>query len=320
MLVSAIVYAQDSTLTIFEIRDDNGNVLSDTTYQLIAGENRIYFNYEMTAGLDYELGVNGFSNNLFRTNAGVNYPYDFGTAASITSSSAGGNYYYFFYDVELLPYLYEYNKIFICDGDSITIGNSIYNTPGQYTDNFIANNSCDSTVFTVIDFYQSPALSIETNPNPAEICLGETVLLEASSGFTYYSWNNGLTVSIITQTPTVDTWYVVEAVDSNGCTIREDVWVYVDSCITEVNNLIIEEGIQLYPNPASEKVNIEFSETATSIKIYNMLGKLVFENKIIKGEHTININIKDWKSDIYSVQLFNKNKVVANKVFNIIRK
>ena len=41
------------------------------------------------------------SNDLFRSNLGVNYPYDFGSMASVTSSSAGGNYYYFYYDIEV---------------------------------------------------------------------------------------------------------------------------------------------------------------------------------------------------------------------------
>ena len=36
------------------------------------------------------LGVNGGSNDLFRHNSGVSYPYNFGALAAITSSSAGG--------------------------------------------------------------------------------------------------------------------------------------------------------------------------------------------------------------------------------------
>ena len=66
MLVSAVVYSQDTSLTTFEVRDDNGNILKDTTVNVIPGGHRIYFNYEMLAGTDYELGISGASDNLFR--------------------------------------------------------------------------------------------------------------------------------------------------------------------------------------------------------------------------------------------------------------
>ena len=61
-LVSAVVYSADTTLTTFEIRDDNGNVLDDTTINVVPGGHRIYFNYLMSAGSDYELSVNSGSN------------------------------------------------------------------------------------------------------------------------------------------------------------------------------------------------------------------------------------------------------------------
>ena len=144
-------------------------------------------------------------------------------------------------------------------------------------------------------------------------------MLEASPGFAYYSWSNGLTVSIITEMPTVDTQYIVEAEDSNGCILREDIWVYVDSCISGLNNLSLENEIELYPNPASEEVTINLPENATNIKIYNMLGKLMFEDKKIQGDKSINIDTKKWNSNTYSVKLYDKNKIIGNQLFNIIK-
>jgi len=319
MLVSAVVYAQDTILTIFEIRDDNGNVLSDTTYQLIPGGNRIYFNYEMTVGLDYELGINGSSNNLYRNNAGVNYSYDFGTAASITSSSAGGNYYYFFYDVEVLPYLYEYNELYICDGDSIIVGGNVYNTPGQYMDTFVANNFCDSVVFTVLDFYQSPPLHIGSVPNPPEICLGDTILLEASPGFVYYTWTNGMTGYLIYDTPIIDTWYTVSAKDSSGCWVKEDINVYVDSCITGINEISITEELKVYPNPTSKQITFEFTGKVKSIKVFNILGELIVEQQITEGQQIVQLVVDSWQAANYSVQLQREDGSIVHKVFTVVR-
>ena len=83
-----MVYSQDTSINTFEIRDNAGNVLDSVTVTVIPGGHRIYFNYQMTAGMDYELGISGLPDGLFRNNSGVNYPYNFAAAAAITSSSA----------------------------------------------------------------------------------------------------------------------------------------------------------------------------------------------------------------------------------------
>ena len=119
--------------------------------------------------------------------------------------------------------------------------------------------------------------------------------------------------------PTIDTQYIVEVEDSNGCIIREDIWVYVDSCISGVNNLYFENEIQLYPNPAREEITINLPKNATNIKIYNILGKIMFEEKIIQGEKNINIDTRKWKSNTYSIKLYNNKKIIGNQLFNIIK-
>ena len=64
--------------------------------------------------MTFNLAFNQFH---WRNNQGVNYPYDFGAFASITSSNAGNQYYYFYYDIEMrpsaTPSTYE-----LCDGDT----------------------------------------------------------------------------------------------------------------------------------------------------------------------------------------------------------
>jgi len=189
-LISAVVYSQDTTLSTFEIRDDNGNVLSDTTYLVIPGGHRIYFNYEMTAGTDYQLGVNGGSNDLYRNNSGVNYPYDFASVAAITSSSAGSNYYYFYYDLEIMPYA-TYNDIAICDGSSYTVGSNTYTTSGIYHDVLTASNNCDSTVITTL------VVNVATTSTSTEISCDS------------YTWNG--------TTYTASGPYTYTTTNSNGC-------------------------------------------------------------------------------------------------------
>ena len=52
-LVSAMIYANDSSVTTFELRDDNGFVLADTTYTISPGAHRIYFNFDVLPSFSY---------------------------------------------------------------------------------------------------------------------------------------------------------------------------------------------------------------------------------------------------------------------------
>jgi len=112
---------------------------------------------------------------------------------------------------------------------------------------------------------------------------------------------------------------VVEAVDSNGCTAREDITVYVDSCISEVEELGIEEDLQAYPNPASEQLTIDFTGNARSIKVYNMLGELMIEKYITEGQSSVQLFVKEWKGAMYSIQLYRENGTITHKVFTVVR-
>ena len=50
-----------------------------------------------------------------------------------------------------------------------------------------------------------------------------------------------------------------------------------------------------------------------------MLGDLVTEKSIMEGEKSIQLNVKDWQTAIYSIQLYKEDVVIANKVLNVVR-
>ncbi|MBI1268681.1 MAG: T9SS type A sorting domain-containing protein [Cryomorphaceae bacterium] len=79
-----------------ELYDGNGVLLQSATFDLMIGETVIDLNFDVPVG-------NGFSlrcpeNNLFRNNAGVQYPYAIGTVGEMYDSFFGASYYYYFYD------------------------------------------------------------------------------------------------------------------------------------------------------------------------------------------------------------------------------
>ena len=74
---------------------------------------------------------------------------------------------------------------------------------------------------------------------------------------------------------------MVEAVDSNGCVVLEDIWVYVDTCTSSINNFS-ETQISIYPNPTSGKVNIELPKgEVLQFTLTDMLGNIVLQKENI---------------------------------------
>jgi hypothetical protein len=108
VIKSAMIYSEGSNTITFELRDNNSNVIDDTTLNLVPGQQTIPLNFIVPIANDLQLGVStGALTNLglYRNNSNSNFPYNIASAINITGSSAGTNplsYYYFFYDIELI--------------------------------------------------------------------------------------------------------------------------------------------------------------------------------------------------------------------------
>ena len=126
-------------------------------------------------------------------------------------------------------------------------------------------------------------------------------MLEASSGFVNYFWLNGMTGDKIVDFPTQDSRYMVEAVDSNGCAEKEDIWVYVDSCNTSVNELFNNQ-LKIYPNPTSDKVNIELPKgIVVNINLTDLKGRVIHQRKNVLKYHIF--NTKDLAKGTYLIKI-----------------
>ena len=323
LLKSATVYSEDTNVVTFELRDDNGVVLDNVTHTVYPGSQSLIFNFLIPSGTDYQLGIDGGNSGLYRNNAGtgnsIAYPFNIGEV-DITSSGAGDQYYYFYYDLEITPNS-SYIDTMICDGDSIQIGPNTYDTPGIYVDTFISSNLCDSIVYINLDYYPTITLSIQSVPDSAEICLGDTITLEGSTGFDQYYWisENALidTNQQIVLSPSQDAWYLLKAIDVYGCSVQEDIWIYVDTCATGIDSEILS-NISIYPNPSSGMFTIEFkrvTEKNSNISIVNSIGNIVFSEELIIGESSKNIDLSEFSKGIYLIELqtelgFYKKKII----------
>ena len=90
-----------------------------------------------------------------------------------------------------------------------------------------------------------------------------------------------------------------------------------DKTISEIEKEISENinGFRVYPNPANSVINLISNQNIDKVDIYDMYGKLVSTEKI--GAKSYNIDIKDFKNNIYQFACLINNKWYYSKVIII---
>ena len=97
---------------------------------------------------------------------------------------------------------------------------------------------------------------------------------------------------------TTITWTVT---DDNGNTIDCSLDVQVDAYVGI--NTISENGIEIYPNPATNKLTISNVQlTIKKIEVLDITGKVV-KQLTIKQSNILTIEIKDLKQGVYFIKL-----------------
>ena len=102
-LISTDVYAGTAQAITFELRDNNSQVLADTTITVQIGLNTLYLNFDVPVMNDLELGMSTGNSDLYRNSTGSAYPYAIGNIASLTGHNSPGSatYHYFFYNLKM---------------------------------------------------------------------------------------------------------------------------------------------------------------------------------------------------------------------------
>jgi PKD repeat protein len=104
-LVSFDVYAGTSQSITFELRDNNSQVLEDTTIIVQLGLNTLNVDFNIPVMSNLELGISSGNSDLYRNSSGASFPYLIGALASITGhNSPWGDleYHYFFYNLNMM--------------------------------------------------------------------------------------------------------------------------------------------------------------------------------------------------------------------------
>ena len=205
---------------------------------------------------------------------------------NVTATSVHNDYYVDSAMVRVVP-IDSVTKA-ICAGDSIMLGGSYQLGAGIYTDVVQTLWSYDSVVVTTLSIKPLPTLTVTSSSD--SVCIGNSVVLTATGNGTSYLWSSNAgsaTTSTVSVSPTVNTVYTVTTTGSNGCPVKHTISIISKACIGIQN--VSQQGLSVYPNPASNKLFIESAKGST-IKLVSVLGQTVLEQSISIGKNEININ------------------------------
>ncbi len=154
------------------------------------------------------------------------------------------------------------------------------------------------------------------NAAPSIPSITENVGTLSSDPATTYQWYfNGQLIPGETNqniTPTLDGIYLVRITDNNGCVYQYSKGYHFTTATGIKENT--KSTFNVFPNPSSGIVNIselENSGKQFELEVFDMMGKKILNNKTI-----YQINLKEFGSGIYTVQIKQSNNKAD--VFKII--
>ena len=182
-------------------------------------------------------------------------------------------------------------------------------TAGTYT--VTVTHSC-GTLADSIQLSINPLPVLDIGPDTVEIEPGESITIDAGSGFVSYHWSTGSNV----QTITVNNqgWYYVTVTNGFGCTGKDKIFVTYPDGVSEVSH----EEIRIYPNPAKDFLVISSGKTILSgFELFNSLGKLIKSDRI--NSNKIYLNTTGYSEGMYYVRVITPNGGVTVKPVSIIK-
>lgn len=166
------------------------------------------------------------------------------------------------------------------------------------------NDACGTSTASVKVIAIKALPTVTATTSNSMICIGQTVLLTASTSATSYTWNTGVTTLTTSVSPTLTTVYTTSVTGSNGCVANSAVTVSVSAC-TGIQNSLNDLGIILYPNPNKGLFTLELG-VSSQIVISNILGEIIFNETMKIGKQ--NIDIQNQPNGNYFLKIIQNNK------------
>ncbi len=220
-------------------------------------------------------------------------------AGSATVTPAGGS--------PVAPYTYLWNT----GVTSYTISNI---APGTYY--VTVTSGVDTTTDSVVVAGDITPLALTVSGIVPDTSAAQTVgtaTLNVTGGTPPYTYRwTGLTDSTATAANLAPGTYRVRVTDSLGCQVRDS--VVIKNLTASINNVKeLDAQIGLYPNPASNVVNVMIQSPVAlnaRLEAFDITGKVVYSApaNIPNGYYTQAIDVKSFSPGIYILQLTSDNQ------------
>ncbi|MCB9252858.1 MAG: T9SS type A sorting domain-containing protein [Flavobacteriales bacterium] len=137
--------------------------------------------------------------------------------------------------------------------------------------------------------------------NDTTICETDSIFLDAGN-YVKFSWNSGEKTRIIKVKKAG--LYEVTVTDANGCNGIDDKSIKTKFCFSSVRNISIP-GLKVYPNPALDKLNVEWLEKYDDahLSIYDALGQKVYDQKCEQGMNTFSVDVSGFSRGLYFLKV-----------------
>lgn len=93
---------------------------------------------------------------------------------------------------------------------------------------------------------------------------------------------------------------------SNSCGTKAAKHVVtVEDCPTAVNDVHADQGINIHPNPAQDRITIASSSLIKNVMISNMVGETVIKETY--NANSVEVDLSQLPSGVYMVRINNSN-------------
>ena len=269
LLKTAKVFADGTADRTLELRDNSGQVVASKVINIKDGESIIDINLTVPAGANLQAGF-AQGAQLFRSNAGLNFPYNVDDVVSIKGSTASNptGFYYYLYD-------WKISTLGECKTD-------------DRTEVVITVN--ESPTIPVITFTQATnQLSVPDNYDNYQWFLNGVAINGANSPIFIARENGDYTVEVSNN-------------GGNGCSSISEVEEVTTLSISD----FIRNNFKIFPNPVNNELTILKTNGINLInaKINDVNGRLV---KVIDltdtVEQSIHINVSELSSGMYFMNI-----------------
>lgn len=162
-----------------------------------------------------------------------------------------------------------------------------------------AGLTCSASAIATINVNENPTVSIVHTKTV--LCINDSPAILTANGAQVYSWSSSQSPNTpsITASNIQTSTYTVVGTDLNNCSASATITVKVEECTALKNHKDLENNLNIFPNPASDNVTIQFSgeETNLKIELTDLTGKVLFTHQFqgVGTENTLLMQVPSEK-------------------------